>query len=111
VVVAGNGLEALAALQREHFDVVLMDIQMPLMGGVEATCAIRAREKFTGGHVPIIAMTAHAMSGDRQQFLEGGMDGYVSKPVHPEKLFEAIANALSLAVDPLLPNVALTRLN
>jgi two-component system, sensor histidine kinase and response regulator len=103
VVVAGNGLKALAALEREHFDVVLMDIQMPLMGGVEATAAIRAREEFTGDHLPIIAMTAHAMSGDRQHFLESGMDGYVSKPVHPEKLFEAIANALSLAIGPLLP--------
>ncbi len=97
VVVAGNGMQALAALERDRFDVVLMDIQMPLMGGVEATAVIRTREKTTGNRVPIIAMTAHAMSGDQQHFLVSGMDGYVSKPVHPEKLFEAIEHALALA--------------
>ena len=103
VVLAADGLKALAALERDDFDVVLMDIQMPLMGGVEATSAIRAKEKITGKHIPIVAMTAHAMSGDRQHFLESGMDGYVSKPVHPEKLFAAIANALSHSIGPLLP--------
>jgi CheY-like chemotaxis protein len=103
VVVASDGVTALAAMERGHFDVVLMDVQMPLMDGVEATAAIRRQERSTGQHIPIIAMTAHAMSGDRQRFLASGMDGYVSKPVHSEELFAAIENVLSLATAPLLP--------
>src|SRR5262249_30153002 len=67
VVVAGNGREALEALARESFDVVLMDVQMPEMGGFEATGLIRQRERQTGGHVPVVAMTAHAMKGDRER--------------------------------------------
>ncbi len=96
VVLADDGLKALAALEQGHFDLVLMDIQMPFMDGVEATKTIREKEKASGYHIPIIAMTAHAMSGDRQRFLESGMDGYVSKPVHQEELFEAIEDVLSL---------------
>jgi PAS domain S-box-containing protein len=103
VVVASDGVTALAALERGRFDVVLMDVQMPLMDGVEATAAIRKQERSTGQHIPIIAMTAHAMSGDRQRFLASGMDGYVSKPVHSQELFAAIENVLSLAAAPLLP--------
>jgi len=103
VVVVGDGVMALAALKRDHFDVVLMDVQMPLMDGVEATAAIRKEERASGRHIPIIAMTAHAMSGDRQRFLASGMDGYVSKPVHSQELFAAIENVLSLAGAPLLP--------
>ena len=103
VVVAGDGVLALAALERGRFDVVLMDVQMPFMDGVETTAAIRKGERTSGQHIPIIAMTAHAMSGDRERFLASGMDGYVSKPVQSEELFSAIENVLSLAATPLLP--------
>jgi PAS domain S-box-containing protein len=94
VTVANNGLEALAALDRDEFDLVLMDVQMPEMDGLEAAAAIRARERQTGAHVPIIAMTAHAMKGDRERCLESGMDGYIPKPVRARKLFEAIEAVL-----------------
>lgn len=90
VHVAHHGAEALAALDRERFDLVLMDVQMPIMGGLEATAAIRHRERATGGHVPIIGLTAHAMEGDRARCLEAGMDEYLSKPVQPKELFDAI---------------------
>jgi len=103
VVVAGDGVLALAALERGRFDLVLMDVQMPLMDGVETTAAIRKQERASGQHIPIIAMTAHAMSGDRERFLARGMDGYVSKPVHSQELFSAIENVLALAVTPLSP--------
>jgi CheY-like chemotaxis protein/HPt (histidine-containing phosphotransfer) domain-containing protein len=90
VVVAGNGLEALDALEQETFDLVLMDLQMPMMGGFEATAAIRLKERETGRHMPVIAMTAHAMKGDRERCLKAGMDGYVSKPIQTRNLFEEI---------------------
>ncbi|MBT4864266.1 MAG: PAS domain S-box protein [Planctomycetaceae bacterium] len=90
VSVAENGKEAIAAVEREQFDLVLMDIQMPVMDGLEATQVIRNRERQSGRHVPIIAMTAQAMSGDRERCLEVGMDGYLSKPVRAAKLYEAI---------------------
>jgi PAS domain S-box-containing protein len=90
VTVVGNGREALAALERERFDAVLMDVQMPEMDGFEATAEIRAREKPTGAHLPVIAMTAHAMKGDRENCLARGMDGYVTKPLRPEDLFAAL---------------------
>jgi two-component system sensor histidine kinase/response regulator len=91
VAVAGNGREAVAAIERETFDLVLMDVQMPEMDGFEATAAIRARERFTGGRLPIVAMTAHAMSGDRDRCLACGMDDYVAKPIHKSVLLETIA--------------------
>ena len=90
VVIASTGRDAVEALRQQRFDVVLMDVQMPEMDGFEATTIIRARERDNGGHVPIVAMTAHAMKGDREQCLEVGMDGYVSKPLQPSDLFEAV---------------------
>jgi len=89
VVVAGNGREALDALEKEKFDVVFMDVQMPEMDGLEATAAIREKEKSSGLHQPIIALTAHAMKGDREKCLAAGMDGYLTKPIRPQDL-EAI---------------------
>jgi two-component system sensor histidine kinase/response regulator len=90
VVVAANGKQAVSALEAQSFDAVLMDVQMPEMDGFEATVAIREKEKAIGTHVPIIALTAHAMKGDRERCLAGGMDGYVSKPVQAEELFKAV---------------------
>ena len=110
VVIASNGREAVEALHHQRFDVVLMDVQMPEMDGFEATQIIRARERDTGGHVPIVAMTAHAMKGDRERCLEVGMDGYISKPLRPSELFEAVeslggqsngdATMVALSTDP-----------
>ena len=90
VVVAGDGNAALAALGRQPFDVVLMDVQMPDLDGFEAARRIRREEKGSGRHVPILAMTAYAMKGDRERCLEAGMDGYLSKPIQPAELFETI---------------------
>jgi two-component system sensor histidine kinase/response regulator len=90
VVVVEDGAAAVAATAREGFDMVLMDIQMPRLSGLEATAAIRERERGTGRRVPILAMTAHAMQGDRERCLDAGMDGYVSKPLTPAVLFGAI---------------------
>jgi len=95
VVVANDGKEALAALTRESFDLVLMDVQMPEIGGFEATAAIRQREQETGGYVPIIALTAHAMRGDYERCLAVGMDAHVAKPIRPQELFEAIERVLT----------------
>jgi two-component system, sensor histidine kinase and response regulator len=96
VLVASNGREAVAALEKESFDLVLMDLQMPGMDGFEATSAIREKETTSGTHIPIIAMTAHAMKGDRERCLAAGFDGYVSKPVRPQELFEAITALVSI---------------
>jgi two-component system, sensor histidine kinase and response regulator len=90
VSIANNGIEALSAIDRQSFDVVLMDVQMPEMGGFEAAAAIRSRERQRGGHLHIIAMTAHAMSGDRERCLEAGMDGYLPKPIDPALLYATI---------------------
>ena len=90
VTVVGDGNAALEAIEREKFDVVLMDIQMPGKDGLEATGEIRAKEATSGRHLPIIALTAHAMKGDRERCLEAGMDAYVSKPIRSKELFEAI---------------------
>ena len=101
VTVVGNGREAVAAIDREAFDLVFMDVQMPEMDGFEATAAIRARERLSGKRLPIVAMTAHAMSGDEQRCLEAGMDGYVAKPIRKHLLLESIEKALALASVPL----------
>jgi signal transduction histidine kinase/CheY-like chemotaxis protein/ligand-binding sensor domain-containing protein len=90
VTVVGNGEEALAALDTEPFDVVLMDIQMPKMDGFQATAEIRRRERGTDRRQPIVAMTAHAMSGDKEKCLEAGMDAYISKPLKPLDLLRTI---------------------
>ncbi len=94
VTLVGDGRAALEALDRQSFDVVLMDIEMPGMDGFEATAAIRRREARTGGHIPIIAMTAYAMKGDRERCLEAGADGYVSKPIQAAELVAAVEAAL-----------------
>ena len=94
VVVAGNGREAFEAFAGSRFDAVLMDVQMPEMDGFEATAAIRAREEESGGHTPIIAMTAHALKGDRERCLEAGMDAYITKPLRPRDLFQILEGVM-----------------
>jgi signal transduction histidine kinase/ActR/RegA family two-component response regulator len=90
VTLAGNGREAVAALAKTDFDIILMDVQMPEMTGFEATEAIRRWERVTGRHVPIVAMTAHAMKGDRERCLDCGMDGYLAKPVRAADILKAL---------------------
>ncbi len=90
VTVAETGREALAALEQHSFDLVLMDVRMPEMDGLEATAAIREREKSSGAHLPIVAMTAHAMKGDAERCLAAGMDAYFAKPVQPKELLETL---------------------
>jgi PAS domain S-box-containing protein len=94
VVVANNGQEALDAWESDDFDLVLMDVQMPILDGYEATRTIRERERRTGQHMPIIAMTAHALKGDRERCLAYGMDDYLSKPVHARDLFRVLHSVL-----------------
>jgi signal transduction histidine kinase/CheY-like chemotaxis protein len=98
VIVANNGEEAVEALKNGHIDVVLMDIQMPVMDGFEASAAIRAKEKLNGGHVPIIAMTAHALKGDQERCIASGMDAYISKPIRTSELFSTIESVLKNSV-------------
>jgi CheY-like chemotaxis protein len=95
VTVAGDGQAAMEALRAGPFDLVLMDVEMPTMDGLETAAAIRQRERERGGHIPIIAMTAHAMKGDRERCLEAGMDDYVSKPIRTGDLFQKIAEVLA----------------
>lgn len=90
VTLANNGKDAVAATGTQEFDLVLMDVQMPEMDGLEAAAQIRAREQQTGAHLPVIAMTAHALKGDRERCLAAGMDNYVAKPIHAEQLLETI---------------------
>ena len=103
VTVAVDGRQALAALDRASFDVVLMDVQMPEMDGFEATAAIRGQERETGNHLPIIAMTAHAMPGDRERCIAAGMDSYIAKPLKTSELIallEKFAKATQQEVSP-----------
>ena len=90
IVVASSGKEAVEASEKERFDLILMDIQMPDLDGFEATQIIREREKDGGGRLPIVAMTAHAMKGDKEKCLAAGMDDYVSKPINRDELFSVI---------------------
>jgi CheY-like chemotaxis protein len=90
VVIADNGKEALTALDNETFDLVLMDVQMPELDGLKATAAIRDKERSTGAHMPIIAMTAHAIKGDRERCLDAGMDDYIAKPIKADDLLKTI---------------------
>jgi PAS domain S-box-containing protein len=94
VYAAENGRDVLAAIKNGPFDLVLMDIQMPELDGYEVTSRIRELERGTGAHLPIVAMTAHALKGDRERCLEAGMDDYLAKPLKPEELFEAIERVL-----------------
>jgi len=91
IVIAGSGRKAVQLWEEQPFDLILMDVQMPDMDGLEATGAVREKEKQRGGHIPIIAMTAHAMTGDRERCLHAGMDDYLTKPVHGPALLELIA--------------------
>ena len=95
VVSAVSGREAIESLEKQTFDLILMDVQMPDLDGFEATQVIREKERGTGNRVPIIALTAHAMEGDRNRCLAAGMDGYVSKPITAQALLAAIESALS----------------
>jgi len=95
VTAVGNGQEVLNILSNQTFDVILMDDHMPLLSGIEATQVIRREEKQTGHHVPVIAMTANAMAGDREKYLASGMDGYVSKPIDRNLLYEEIVNLVT----------------
>jgi CheY-like chemotaxis protein len=86
VTVANNGQEAVELLERSSYDLVLMDVQMPLLDGIAATTLIREREKESGIHQPIVALTAYAVKGDQERCLTAGMDGYLAKPIRPEEL-------------------------
>jgi two-component system, sensor histidine kinase and response regulator len=95
VTLASSGRAALAALANDHFDVVLRDVQMPEMDGFETTAAIRDKETLTGGHIPIIAMTAHALKGDQERCLSAGMDGYISKPIRTDEMYATIETVIA----------------
>ena len=103
--VACNGLDALEALDTEAFDLVFMDVRMPLMDGLETARVIRQKESSTGEHLPIIAVTAHALKGDEDRCREAGMDTYVSKPIQVEALLQAMRSAVrDVPVLPVLPD-------
>ncbi len=107
VVVAGDGREAIAAVENHRFDVVLMDVQMPEMDGFEATSIIREREQESNQHTPIIAMTASAMKGDRERCLEAGMDDYIAKPISADALRDSIQRVIREGEAPAEPQHAL----
>ena len=95
VTVANNGQEAIAHLQKSSFHLVLMDVQMPLVDGLEATRVIRKQEEETGVHQPIVALTAHAVKGDQERCEAAGMDGYLAKPIRPEELDAVLQKYMS----------------
>ncbi|HLC16619.1 MAG TPA: response regulator [Thermodesulfovibrionia bacterium] len=104
VAIAKNGLEVISAVEKEQFDLILMDVQMPDMDGIQAAWIIRESEKATGLHIPIIAITAHSMKNDHEFYSKTGMDGFVNKPIQLDKLQEAIGKAVSTATEDSLPN-------
>ena len=109
VTVANNGREAVSRVFEQSFDLVLMDVQMPEMDGFEATKCIREQEQQRGGHIPIVAMTAHAMKGDRERCLDAGMDEYISKPIRIQQLLEKVSKVLpnkSAAIETLVETLA-----
>lgn len=101
VAVANNGREALDRWSEQAFDLILMDVQMPEIDGLEATAVIRAREEKTAEHIPIIALTAHAMKGDQERCLAAGMDAYLSKPIHARQLIELVSRYSPQLLSPL----------
>jgi CheY-like chemotaxis protein/HPt (histidine-containing phosphotransfer) domain-containing protein len=101
VAIAFNGREALSALEKKHFDLVLMDVQMPEMDGLAATMLLRKQEELTGYHQAVVAMTALVMKGDRERCMAAGMDGYLSKPIRPQELDEVLDRHLSMDRDDL----------
>ena len=103
VVVVGDGQAAVDAVAQQPFDVVLMDPQMPGLDGLAATAAIRVHEQTTGAHVPILALTAHAMKGDAERCLAVGMDGYVTKPIKADTLMAALDGLLGSTMSPAPP--------
>ncbi|MBK8046806.1 MAG: response regulator [Anaerolineales bacterium] len=109
VTVVGNGRAALAALETQPVDLVLMDIQMPEMSGIDATQTLRRLEVGTDRHLPIIAMTAHAMKGDAEACLAAGMDDYIAKPVQAQELYRVIERVMArfapadISITPKLP--------
>ena len=109
VTVAEDGLQALAAYDSEPFDLVLMDVQMPNLGGFEATALIRQREQATGRHIPIIAMTARAMKGNREECLAAGFDEYLAKPLRPQELHDLIERTVGLFPPPPPPPTAIDK--
>ncbi len=106
VMVAANGQEAMTLLEKRAFDLIFMDVQMPVMGGFEATQKIRKREEKTGRRTPIIALTANVIAGDREKCLEAGMDGYVAKPIHEAEFLDAIRNCSKLFLGLQRPGAA-----
>ncbi len=96
--IVSNGSDAVSVWRRERPRIILMDISMPVMNGWEATSLIRGEEKATGGHVPIVALTAHALKGDRERCIEAGMDDYIQKPITPGLLVDKLREWLEPAV-------------
>src|SRR5262249_35445570 len=105
VVAVNNGREAVRALAHDSFDLVLMDVQMPEMDGFQATEAIRHKEQATGEHIPIVAMTAHAMKGDREHCLKAGMDDYLSKPIQSKDLYEKVEGIAASGTDSIAQSI------
>jgi CheY-like chemotaxis protein len=101
-----TGRQALDAMALHEFDIVLMDGQMPVMDGLEATAEIRRSETLTGRHIAILALTAHAMADDRKRFIDAGADGYLSKPFSPEQLHAVIESMRPLTDEQILPNIS-----
>jgi len=98
VTIVANGRDAVAAATQGKFEIVFMDVQMPIMDGLQATAGIREAERATGAHIPIVAMTAHAMKGDDQRCLAAGMDAYIPKPINRSELIAVLQRFSSATV-------------